>query len=106
MESRNDKIYKNGHEKKEDNLDLMIEKTIETISNFIDNHKSVAIWLLIAIAIVLIMILIKKNFLRCIQKCKKQNNKKIEKPVKEQNQVGVIQIENTHNNVYELTTPE
>ena len=62
MESRNDKIYKNGHEKKEDNLDLMIEKTIETISNFIDNHKSVAIGLLIAIAIVLIMILIKKTF--------------------------------------------
>ena len=62
MEFRNVKININELEKKEEILDLMVEKTIDNISNYLDNHKSVDIGILIAIGIVLMMILIKKTF--------------------------------------------
>ena len=74
----------------------MVEKTIDTVTNYIHNHKSTVFGFLIHIVIVLIMILMKKDFLKCIKKL----------PVEEQNQLCVIQIENNRNNVYELTTLE
>ena len=53
----------------------MVEKTIDTVTNYIHNHKSAAFGFLIAIGIVLIMILIKKDFLKKL-------------PVEEQNQIA------------------